>query len=141
MDTLRKDRGLWILFIVIIALAILAGGYIVVLNSTGDPQQAQQQQQQQVAEENVEVLDGEYVCLTGTDNVNTKECTPGIKVGEDSYALDLSALLEAGVTTKFTNGTKILAAGMITPIAEVSDEQWKSYAIKGVMKVLEVAQN
>lgn len=134
MPSFRENRRLWVIFIIFLTLAVLAGGYLAYLSRQGVPET--------VAEPTAEatILDGTYVCLPRADAAKTKECTPGVKVGDDYYALDLARLLEAGETTNFSNGTKILAAGAITPIEEVSDEQWKTYRVKGVMRVEEVAR-
>lgn len=136
MPSFQENRGLWILLMVVVSLAILAGGYLLVLSAQGAPELVIEEPQAREAQ----ILEGTYVCLPRTDGNKTTECTPGLKVGNDYYALDLAILAGAGVTTNFTNGTNILAAGVIVPIEEISSEQWDVYSVKGIMAVEEVAR-
>lgn len=136
MPSYQENKGLWILLIVFIVLAVLAGGYLVLLSAQGVPEVVVEEKTTQEAQ----ILEGTYVCLPRSDGKKTTECTPGIKVENDYYALDLARLAGAGVTTNFTNGTQILAAGIIVPAEELSTDQWDVYSIKGIMAVEEVAK-
>ena len=80
------------------------------------------------------------MCLPHTDGSKAKECTPGLKVGEEYYALDMAAVIESGSKLTLTNGMKILAGGVVVPIEEISSDQWQNYPVKGIMKVEEVAR-
>lgn len=136
MPSYQDSKKLWVLLIVFIALAILAGGYLLLLSAQGVPDVVVQEKPTQEAQ----ILEGTYVCLPRVDGKKTTECTPGLKVGEEYYALDLARLTGAGVTTNFTNGTNIVAAGVVVAAEAISSDQWKVYPIKGIMAVEEVAK-
>jgi hypothetical protein len=128
MALFEQNRTLWIVFYVFVALALFAGIYLAVLSAQSAPQRVVENKPS--TEGQATVLEGTYVCLPRTDNSKASECTPGLKVGEDYYALDLALLLGSGTVTNFSNGTKILAAGEIVPVEEISSDQWDIYPVR-----------
>jgi hypothetical protein len=140
MPTFKENRALWTALAVILVLIVFSGGYLAYLQKSGVPPQPVVQEE--TAQENGSmVLTGTYICLPRTDEVKTKECTPGIKTTTgDYYALDMAKVIQGGVSTKFTNNTKIIAGGTVVAIEAISSDQWKHYPIKGIMAVEEVAK-
>lgn len=139
MHLFRENRVLSIIFIVIIALIIITGGYLGYVQSSGIPEVVGQTAPSDLPE--TTILEGTYVCLPHTDGTKPKECTPGIQTKEkDYYALDMQLVIAAGANPKLTNGMKISAGGVVVPIEAISTDQWKIYPIKGIMQVEEVAK-
>lgn len=141
MPTLFKEnKVLSSIFIAIVVLAVLAGGYLWYLQASGVPDEPAAQNTPTETSKAV-ILEGMYVCLPHTDGTKAKECTPGIRVeNKDYYALDMAIIVESGTSLKLTNGMKILAGGVIVPIEEISTDQWQKYPIRGIMSVEEVAK-
>lgn len=138
MPTFKENRALWIALVLILVLIVLSGGYLAYLQKSGVPQPVAQESAQ---ESGSTLLTGTYICLQRTDEVKTKECTPGIKTTTgDYYALDMAQVIASGVSTKLTNNTKIIAGGTIVLIEAISTDQWKHYPIKGIMAVEEIAK-
>jgi len=139
MQTFKENKVLSSIFIAIVVLAVLAGGYLGYLQASGVPEPAGQNTPAETSK--AVILEGTYVCLPHTDGTKAKECTPGIQVeNKDYYALDMAIIVESGTSPKLTNGMKILAGGIIVPIEEISTDQWQKYPIKGIMQVEEVAK-
>ncbi len=128
-----EPRPLWISLAVISLLVVLSGGYLAFLSVRGVPMTPQ-------VESTAIVLEGKYICLPREDGVKEKECTPGLEVGADLYALDLAKVIESGASTGIVNGTNIIVGGIVVPMDEISSDQWKKYYLKGIMAVEEIAK-
>ncbi|MEK7509750.1 MAG: hypothetical protein AAB605_03480 [Patescibacteria group bacterium] len=137
MSIFQFERILSVGLVVVVVLVAAAGGYLWYVESQGNPLEAASRQ---ANTSEATVLEGTYVCLPHTDGSKAKECTPGIKVGDEHYALDMAAVIEGGSTLTLTNGMKILAGGIVVPIEETSSDQWQNYPVRGIMKVEEVAK-
>lgn len=77
-------------------------------------------------------MEGEIVCLPhrNTSGPQTMECAFGIKTDEgEYYAFDTG--LMSSMPTQYTSG-RIRANGILTPIEELSTDQWQKYNIKGI---------
>jgi copper homeostasis protein (lipoprotein) len=81
-------------------------------------------------------LTGEYMCLPLAEegSADTGDCAVGIKTEYgDYYAIDLGLMsMEAPALVE---GDMIRAAGIITPIAELSTDYWKKYPVIGIFSV------
>ncbi len=132
----QENRGLWILLCALLLAIFLIGGYLMYVSYAGIPVSGADDQQEQAV-----VLRGVYSCLPHADGTKPKECTPGIKTDSGEYtALDMGLVIESGGNIKLTDGTRILAGGVVVPIEEISSDQWKPYPIKGIMRVEEIAK-
>lgn len=130
-----EPRPLWISLAVIGFLALLSGGYLAFLSAAGVPESGNK-----TTQDSVTVLQGKYICLPREDGVKEKECTPGLEVGADLYALDLAKVIESGASTGIVNGSNIIVGGIIVPMDEISSDQWKKYYLKGIIAVEEIAK-
>lgn len=139
MAMLEQNRTLWIAFYIIVGLALFAGAYLAVLSARGAPDVVIEEKPNAGA--TAVILEGTYVCLPRIDDTASAECTPGIQMGEQYYALDLALLLGSGTVTNFSPGMQILAAGEIISLEDIPSEQWDIYPVEGVMQVVEVARN
>jgi len=135
MSVFQFERILSIALVVVVVCIAAGAGYLWYVESRGIPQETIASSGSQAV-----ILEGTYVCLPHTDGSKAKECTPGLKVGEEYYALDMAAVIESGSKLTLTNGMKILAGGVVVPIEEISSDQWQNYPVKGIMKVEEVAR-
>lgn len=136
MSIFQFERILGFVFAIVILAIAAAGGYLWYIENQEIPLQTTT-----VSEtENTQVLEGVYACLPRADGAKGRECTPGIKVGDEYYALDLASVIEAGGELGLRAGEKISVGGTIVPIEEISSDQWKAYSLKGIMRVLEVAR-
>lgn len=84
-------------------------------------------------------LTGVQVCLphADTDGPQTMECALGMQtdVGE-YYALDFGTLSQ-GLPPDLAMGERFSATGLITPVEMLRSDQWKKYAIEGILSVTE----
>lgn len=81
-------------------------------------------------------LSGEYVCLPHADQSGpqTLECAFGIKTDSgEYYVVDFN--LASGEIPDINVGERFSASGIITPIENLSSDQWKKYAIEGILSV------
>jgi hypothetical protein len=80
-------------------------------------------------------LVGTYVCLPHKDaSVQSKECKFGIKTAEGLYyGLDVG--IESGPTPTLVVGDQLSAAGIVTPVEELSSDEWNQYPIEGIFSV------
>lgn len=128
-----------VFLIVIVALAVLAGGYLLVLQAMGAPKPV-------VAENTptpdaVSVFEGTYACLQRKDQKQTKECSPGLKKEDGSFiALDLGEVIAAGGSANLNAGAKITVGGEVVKIDDLSTDQWDVYDVTELMRVLEIAR-
>lgn len=135
MSIFQFEKILGVVLVVIVVVMASLGGYLWYVESRGIPTQHIASEKTQAS-----ILEGTYVCLQRTDGKRTTECTPGIKVKEDQYALDLAYVVGGEKSISLSNGMKILVGGVIVPVEEVSTDQWDRYSIKGIMRVEEVAK-
>jgi len=80
-------------------------------------------------------LSGTRVCLPHKgEGPHTKECALGMKtdVGEH-YVLDFSRMSQ--VPLEIESGARFTASGVITPIENLSTDQWMTYDVAGVFSV------
>lgn len=76
-------------------------------------------------------LTGEYVCLPHRDTrgPQTLECAFGLKTATgEHYALDFGEK----PPTDFKGGQTVTLSGTITPIENLSSDQWQKYDIVGI---------
>ncbi len=81
-------------------------------------------------------LAGTYGCLPPKDTTApvTTECAFGIKTDEgEYYAIDFG--LVSDLPPVLTDGTRIRADGIVTPLAELSTNYWEKYPIEGIFSV------
>ncbi|MCL4208408.1 hypothetical protein KJZ63_02115 [Patescibacteria group bacterium] len=81
-------------------------------------------------------LSGEFVCLPHKDQTGpqTEECAFGIKTeASEYYAVDFS--LSSQEMPTFRAGDKFSATGLITPIENLSTNQWQRYPIEGIFSI------
>lgn len=137
MPLYREHPQLTILFLVIVALSILAGGYLLFLQTQGAPTTTLTDPGPSAAV----VIEGTYACLPRTDEKKNAECSPGLLTSDGTYyALDLGIVIGAGGDAQLSNGEKISAGGILIPVEEVQSEQWDPYPITEVMRVEEIAR-
>lgn len=128
-----------VLLIVIVALAVLAGGYLMLLQAMGAPKQVSDNDAPPA--ESMSVIEGTYACLTRKDKSATKECSPGLKKEDGSFiALDLGEVIAAGGNPNLSNGTKVTVAGEVVKVEDLSTDQWDIYDVTELMRVLELAR-
>jgi hypothetical protein len=128
-----------VLLIVIVALAVLAGGYLLVLQAMGAPKPVTEGNIP--TPESVSVIEGTYACLPRKDKSATKECSPGLKKEDGSFiALDLGEVIAAGGNPNLSNGTKLTVAGEVVKVDDLSTDQWDIYDVSELMRVLELAR-
>lgn len=87
-------------------------------------------------------LVGTYICLPHKDPSapHTLECAFGLKTETGVlYALDFNGLDVDGISIPNV-GKKITVHGLLTPIEMLSSDYWKTYDIKGIMKVASVSE-
>lgn len=139
MPSLRQDSQLKIFLIVIVALAVLAGGYLLVLQAMGTPKSPTADDTP--APDEVSVIEGTYVCLSRKDKAQTRECSPGLRKDDGTQiALDLGEVIGASGTPNLTNGTKITVGGEIVKVDDLSIDQWDVYDVAELMRVVELAR-
>lgn len=139
MASSKQNAQLKVFLIVIVALAVLAGGYLLVLQVMGAPEQTGATEQPK--EGQVVILEGTYVCLPRTDKAQTKECSPGLRKEDGTYiALDLGEVIGAGGNANLNNGAKITVGGEIVSIEDLSTDQWDVYDTTELMRVFELAR-
>lgn len=137
MPLYREHPQLTILFLIIVALGILAGGYLFFLQTQGAPELTVTEP----SSGDAVIIEGTYTCLPRKDEKKAAECSPGLQTADGTYyALDLGLVIGAGGDAKLTNGEKISAGGVLIPLEEVQSEQWDPYPITEVMRVEEVAR-
>lgn len=81
-------------------------------------------------------LSGEYVCLPHADQSGpqTLECAFGIKTDSgEYYAVDFN--LVSGEIPNVIMGDRFSVSGIITPIENLSSDQWRKYAVEGIISV------
>lgn len=139
MASSRQNAQLKVFLIVIVALAVLAGGYLLVLQAMGAPKSPTVDDTP--APDQVSVLEGTYACLSRKDKSQTKECSPGLKKEDGSLiALDLGEVIAAGGSANLNVGTKITVGGEIVKVEDLSTDQWDVYDVTELMRVLEIAR-
>lgn len=138
MASSRENAQLKVFLIVILALAILAGGYLLALRAMGAPDPVVSDVPPQ---EQVTVIEGTYACLARKDKAQTKECSPGLKKDDGSFiALDLGEVIGSGGNANLANGTKITVGGEVVKIEDLSTDQWDVYDVTELMRVFEIAR-
>jgi hypothetical protein len=81
-------------------------------------------------------LTGTYLCLphTNTSGPQTLECALGLQTAEGAYyALDFN--LSSTTPPNVATGSKIRAAGLVTPVENLSSDHWRKYPIKGIFSI------
>lgn len=81
-------------------------------------------------------LSGERVCLPPKDTSlpNTLECAIGLKTDMGKYyALDYNLMSQA--MPEVQNGQRFTAAGLVTPIENLSADLWQRYEVAGIFSV------
>jgi len=94
----------------------------------------------QTGNKNVEpyraTLAGEYVCLPhrDTSGPQSKECALGIKLDSgEYYAVDFSLMSQ--ILPELATGERFSANGLVTPIENLSTDQWQKYPVEGIFSV------
>lgn len=81
-------------------------------------------------------LTGTYGCLPPKDTTGpvTTECAFGLKTDEGQYyAIDFG--LTSALPPVLTDGVRIRASGVLTPLALLSTDYWQKYPIEGIFSV------
>lgn len=81
-------------------------------------------------------LSGEFLCLPHKDQTGpqTEECAFGMKTeAGEYYAVDFS--LSSQELPPLKAGDKFSATGLITPIENLSSNQWQRYPIEGIFSI------
>lgn len=81
-------------------------------------------------------LSGKFLCLPHKDQTGpqTEECAFGMQTeAGEYYALDLNLI--SPETPPFKAGDKFSAAGLITPIENLSANQWQRYPVEGIFSI------
>jgi len=80
-------------------------------------------------------LMGFYTCLPHKgDGPHTMECAFGMRADSGNYyALDMSNVRPELINT--STDTRIIVSGTLVPIEQISSDRWRSYDIKGIVKV------
>lgn len=139
MASYRQDSQMKVFLIVIVALAVLAGGYLMLLQAMGAPKQVIDKDAP--APDSIVVVEGVYACLPREDKSATKECSPGLKKEDGSYlALDLGEVIAAGANPNLSSGAKITVGGEVVKVEDLSTDQWDIYDVTELMRVLEIAR-
>lgn len=86
-------------------------------------------------------LTGTQVCLphADTSGPQTMECALGMKTDAgEYYALDLGTLSQG--MPVLADGERFSATGLITPVELLGSDQWKKYAIEGILSVTDTVE-
>ncbi len=84
-------------------------------------------------------LAGEYICLPPKDRtVPLDECAAGLLTDNGYYAIDLGLL--SGDTPALTEGNRLTANGIITPIENLSTDYWDRFPVIGIFSVTDSLQ-
>lgn len=81
-------------------------------------------------------LSGEFVCLPHKDQTGpqTEECAFGILTeANEYYVIDLNLMSQE--TPSLKAGDKFSATGLITPIENLSTNQWQRYPVEGIFSI------
>ena len=133
-----------ILFVVIVFMLIVVGGFFVLNTYIYNEKQATIEEMGKSYEPYPATLSGEYICLPHVDQTGpqTDECANGIKtdVGE-YYAVDMNLISQT--PTELKTGQHFTASGVITPIERLSTDHWRKYPIVGIFSITDslVAEN
>ncbi len=127
MNQTKTSKNIIITIIIILVLAVLAGFYFLnrnkpVENISYTPYRG--------------TLTGIQTCLPhkDTSGPQTLECAIGMKTDAgDYYSIDFSLMSQ--IPPEIQSGQRFSANGLITPIENLSSDQWQKYNVKGIFSV------
>ncbi|MEZ4103634.1 MAG: hypothetical protein R3B55_03770 [Candidatus Paceibacterota bacterium] len=125
-------RGQSIIFSIIIIIAVVFAGFYILNNNIYEEKQSDD-----IASEPYRAtLTGVQTCLPhkDTSGPQTLECAIGMKIDSgEYYALDFMAMSQ--IPPEIQDGDRFTASGVITPIENLSSDQWQKYDMEGIFSV------
>lgn len=119
-------------FIVLLSIAVVIGGFFIY-------------KEKQISGETFEpyrgTLSGVQTCLPhkDTSGPQTLECAIGMKTDSSEYYV-LDFALMSQIPPEIQNGERFTASGIITPIENLSTDQWQKYNVEGIFSVTDSVQ-